>query len=163
MFPIFSTIGGYENFIIAFSCNPANINTDETLKTFESGLDYIKYSIESVDDLMHKQIRGKASNFKQSYKDILQLLEMKEKGKLKTTIIITMLDLYREHQREDFAALERACEGLDVYLYLKSEDTQWYRKVYHPTNSTHWSEFCRHPWMSMTIKSRYFLKEIEII
>ena len=36
---------------------------------------------------------------------------------------------------------------------MKSEDQQWYRGDYHGTNSIHWSEFCKHPWMSMTIKS----------
>ena len=40
-----------------------------------------------------------------------------------------------------------------MYLYLKSEDQQWYRKDYHGTQSVHWSECCKHPWMSMTIKS----------
>ena len=58
-------------------------------------------------------------------------------------------------------------------MYLKSEDQQWYRKdnslkdyledsgrevpsqekEFYGTNSIHWSEFCKHPWMSMTIKS----------
>ena len=42
---------------------------------------------------------------------------------------------------------------LDVYIYLKSEDQQWYRQDFHDTKSIHWSEFCKHPWMSMTIKS----------
>jgi radical SAM protein with 4Fe4S-binding SPASM domain len=136
-----------------FSCNPANISINNTLIIFENGLDYIKYSIESVDDLIHKQIRGKASNFTQSYRKILKILEMKEKDKLKTIIIITMLDLNRENQREDFEALKKAFEGLDVYIYMKSEDQQWYRKDHHGTCSIHWSEFCKHPWMSMTIKS----------
>ena len=44
-------------------------------------------------------------------------------------------------------------EDLDVYLYLKSEDQQWYRQDYHPTKSIHWSELCRHPWMTISIKS----------
>ena len=46
-----------------FSCNPANINMDRTIETFENGLGFVKYSIESVDDLRHKEVRGKASNF----------------------------------------------------------------------------------------------------
>ena len=62
-----------------FSCNPANINVKRTQEMFENGLDYIKYSMESVDDIRHKQIRGNASNFTESYWRILQLLEMKEK------------------------------------------------------------------------------------
>src|SRR5574341_853913 len=41
-----------------FSCNPANINTERTVKMFENGLDYIKFSLESVDDAKHKKVRG---------------------------------------------------------------------------------------------------------
>jgi len=136
-----------------FSCNPANINIDKTIQMFKNGLSYIKYSIESIDDLVHKQIRGKASNFSESYNKILQLLELKKKHGYKTVIIITMLDLNREGQKEEFKKLKEAFKGRDVYIYLKSEDQQWYREDFHGTESIHWSEFCQHPWMSMTIKS----------
>lgn len=136
-----------------FSCNPANIDIEKTIDMFRNGLDYIKYSIESVDDENHKMIRGEASNFTDSYKKILHLLEIKKEKNYKTTIIITMLDLNRTGQKEEFAKLRKAFEGLDVYIYLKSEDQQWYRQDFHGTQSIHWSEFCKHPWMSMTIKS----------
>ena len=136
-----------------FSCNPANINMDKTIGMFESGLDYIKYSIESTDDNLHKKVRGQASNFKESFDKICQLLELKEKHSYKTTVIITMLDLNRKTQEEDYSKLKEAFDGLDVYIYMKSEDQQWYREDHHGTKSVHWTEFCRHPWMSMTIKS----------
>jgi radical SAM protein with 4Fe4S-binding SPASM domain len=136
-----------------FSCNPANINIDKTIEMFESGLTYIKYSLESVDDVSHKQIRGFASNFTQSYEKINKLLSLKKEKGYKTTIIITMINLNRSNQKEEFALLRKAFEGKDVYIYLKSEDQQWYRKDFHGTDSVHWSEFCKHPWMSMSIKS----------
>jgi radical SAM protein with 4Fe4S-binding SPASM domain len=136
-----------------FSCNPANINVEKTVEMFENGLSFIKYSIESVDDASHRQIRGTASNFTKSYKKIAQLLDIKKKNKYQTTIIITMLDLNRKTQKEEFDLLRKAFEGLDVYIYLKSEDQQWYRQDFHGTKSIHWSEFCKHPWMSMTVKS----------
>lgn len=136
-----------------FSCNPSNINLELTYKMLDAGIDYIKYSIESVDDNEHKQIRGEASNFTDSYKKIKKVLEYKHDKKLNTTIVITMLDLNRTNQKEDYEKLLKAFEGLDVYIYLKSEDCQWYRKDYHGTKSIHWSEVCKHPWMTMTIKS----------
>lgn len=136
-----------------FSCNPANIDIERTIEMFENDLDYIKYSIETVDDALHKQIRGDASNFSESYERICRLLEIKKQRGFKTQIIITMLNLNRKDQAEDFRQLRAAFEGKDVYLYLKSEDQQWYRKDYHGTQSVHWGEFCKHPWMSMTIKS----------
>ena len=83
----------------------------------------------------------------------MQVLDYKHEKNLNTTIVITMLDLNRTHQKEDFDKLLKAFEGKDVYIYLKSEDCQWYRKDFHGTNSIHWSEICKHPWMTMTIKS----------
>lgn len=136
-----------------FSCNPANINIDMTIKMFKNGLDFIKYSIESVNDENHKKIRGEASNFTESYKKIVKLLKLKQEKKYKTTVIITMLDLNRVNQSEEYSKLKNEFKGLDVYIYLKSEDQQWYRKDFHGTCSVHWSEFCKHPWMSMTVKS----------
>ncbi len=136
-----------------FSCNPANIDMERTIEMFENGLGHIKYSIESVDDHRHKEIRGEASNFSKSYSEILRLLKLKKERGYVTKIVITMLDLNRETQQEDYRKLREAFEGCDVYLYLKSEDQQWYRKDFHGTQSVHWSECCKHPWMSMTIKS----------
>jgi len=81
------------------------------------------------------------------------MLELKKKYGYKTTIIITMLDLNRTNQKEEFNILKEKFKDQDVYIYLKSEDQQWYRQDPHGTHSIHWSEFCKHPWMSMTIKS----------
>ena len=136
-----------------FSCNPANIDFEKTIELFENGLTYIKYSIESVDDFIHKKIRGNASDFSNSYKKIIKLLEAKKKWGYPITIVITMLDLNRQTQHEEFQTLKKAFLNKDVYIYLKSEDQQWYRKDFHATKSIHWSEVCKHPWMSMTIKS----------
>ena len=123
------------HFYSYFSCNPANINLNRTFKMMDNGLDYIKYSIESVDDDIHKKIRGNASNFKSSYEKILQVLDYKHAHQLTTTIVITMLNLNRTHQIKDYQLLCDAFKDLDVYIYLKSEDQQWYRKEYHPTHS----------------------------
>ena len=142
-----------KRFLTYFSCNPANIDINRNLEMFENGLSYIKYSIETVDDVLHKKIRGKASNFSESYKRLLMLLEEKKKHNYKTTIIITMLNLHRSNQKDEFEKLSKAFEGLDVYIYLKSQDQQWYQDKSEKTKSVHWSEFCQHPWMSMTIKS----------
>ena len=136
-----------------FSCNPANINIDRTLAIFESGLGYIKYSIESVDDMRHKQIRGVASNFSDSYKKIIHLLDMKKEYNYKTTFVITMLDLANECQDKEFEDLKKSFAGRDVYVYLKSQDQKWYEGKKQPTKSIHWMEFCQFPWSSMTIKS----------
>jgi len=141
---------GFESY---FSCNPSNINVEKVTKMMKNGLSYIKFSIESVDDSLFKKIRGDKANFTNSYKKICELLSIKEKNSYDTVFVITMLDLNRKTQAEDYKKLKQVFTGKDVYLYLKSEDQLWYRQDYHQTKSIHWSEFCRHPWMSMTIKS----------
>lgn len=140
-------------FLSYFSCNPANMDVARTARMFESGLTYIKYSLETVNDTLHKQIRGKASDFSRSRARIFELLELKAKRGYRTTVVVTMLNLNRPGQAEDFERLRQAFAGADVYLYLKSEDQLWYRKDFHQTSSIHWSEMCQHPWMSMTVKS----------
>jgi radical SAM protein with 4Fe4S-binding SPASM domain len=136
-----------------FSCNPANINMERTIRTFENGLDYIKYSIESVDDLRHKEVRGQKSNFTESYKNILKLLDLKAQRNFKTTIVITMINLNKSWQQEEFEKLKDAFKGMDAYVYLKSQDQMWYEDNRQQTASIHWIEFCQFPWSSMTIKS----------
>jgi radical SAM protein with 4Fe4S-binding SPASM domain len=136
-----------------FSCNPANINMERTIRTFENGLDYIKYSIESVDDLRHKEVRGQKSNFTESYKNILNLLDLKVQRNFKTTIVITMINLNKSWQQEEFEKLKDAFKGMDAYVYLKSQDQMWYEDNRQQTASIHWMEFCQFPWSSMTIKS----------
>ena len=141
---------GFESY---FSCNPANIDRDAMERMMENGLTYIKYSIESTDDERFKSIRGERSNYTESYRDIDYLLSLKADRGLSTTVVITMLDLNFEDQEAEFEHLRAAFAGKDVYLYLKSEDQQWYREDYHGTQSIHWREICKHPWMSMTVKS----------
>lgn len=136
-----------------FSCNPANINIEMTEKMFKNGLGYIKYSVESVDDGRHKKIRGKASDFTQSFRKITELLELKRRHGYKTVIVITMLNLHYAEQEREFEKLKESFSGKDVYIYLKSQDQKWYQGVNVPTKSIHWTEFCQFPWSSMTIKS----------
>jgi len=142
-----------KGFMSYFSCNPANIDLDRTVSMLRNGLDFIKYSIETTDDTLHKKIRGADSDFSKSFKKIEKLLEIKKAEGIKTVVIITMLNLNRKDQKEDFERLKDAFKGKDVYIYLKSEDQQWYRREFHQTFSVHWGEYCQHPWMSMTVKS----------
>jgi hypothetical protein len=136
-----------------FSCNPANIDLERTIQTFENGLGYVKYSIESTDDMQHKAVRGQASNFTDAYRKIMALLDYKFKRGHKTVIVITMLDLNRPNQQEEYARLVEKFAGCDVYIYLKSQDQTWYEDNQAVTNSLHWIEPCQFPWSSMTIKS----------
>lgn len=136
-----------------FSCNPANINLEKTFEICSEGLAYIKFSVESVSDEEHKKIRGEESDFSTSFAKIKELYEMNQKNNNKTKIVITMLDLGKENQVEEFEKLKEAFADMDVYIYLKSQDQRWYQGKEKDTRSIHWLEFCQFPWSSMTIKS----------
>ena len=92
----------------------------------ENRLNYIKNSIEIVNDREHEDIRNEAFNFCESYENILRILSYKKKNNLSTTIVISMLNLNRKKQKQDYEVLTNAFKGLDVYIYLKSEDCKWY-------------------------------------
>jgi len=136
-----------------FSCNPMNINIERTAKLFEEGLGYIKFSIESINDLRHKKIRGEASDFTESFRKLAELLRIKKDRKYKTTVIITMLNLHGLAQEKEFLQLKDYFTDFDVYIYLKSQDQKWYSNGQQKTKSLHWIEFCQFPWSSMTVKS----------
>jgi radical SAM protein with 4Fe4S-binding SPASM domain len=142
-----------EGFETYFSCNPVNIDVEKNVEMFRNGLGYVKYSIDSVDDFVQKEIRGRASDFTQGYEKILRLLEEKDKRNYQTKIVITMIALEQAKGQEEFEKLKAAFEGTDVYIYLKSLDQQWYLDEQEQMNSIHWLEFCQFPWSSMTIKS----------
>ena len=136
-----------------FSCNPWNLSIEKGVELFEAGLDYIKFSTDSSDDFSIQQIRGKQANFSESYKKILTLLDIKEENGYRTEIVITMLDLNKQNQIEDYNRLCQKFENKNVYLYLKSQDQLWYDETGAKTRAVHWQEPCQFPWSSMTIKS----------
>lgn len=154
-----------------FSCNPANIDISKTIEIMDSGVSYIKYSFESTDDKVFKGIRGDCADFTEAFEKTQIILKEKIKQKFDTKIIITMIDVNGPNQQTEFNNLIKAFKDMNVYLYLKSEDQQWYRNDptlvnylkqenrdipetgFHGTSAIHWKEICKHPWMSMSIKS----------
>jgi len=137
-----------------FSCNPWNLkNIEVGRQLFEAGLDYIKFHTDSADDFSIQQIRGKQASFKNAFKNIKRLLDIKKENDYKTTIVITMLDLNRPNQKEDFEKLKKKFEGLDVYIYLKSQDQLWHDETGAIMKAIHWLEPCQFPWSTISIKS----------
>lgn len=131
-----------------FSCNPANIKLDRIEKTFENGLSYIKFS---VDSATNNPARG-LDNYLHDMEAIRLVLELKERRKYQTQIIVTMIDLGKRGQKKEYKTLQKAFEGTGVYLYLKSADQSWLTGK-EPPKSIHWREFCQFPWSSMSVNS----------
>lgn len=137
-----------------FSCNPWNLKSvDVGRQLFEAGLDYIKFSTDGADDFSIKQIRGTKADFSKSYQRLLELLDMKKENGYDATIVITMLDLNKPNQQEEFAKLKKKFEGKDVYIYLKSQDQLWFDETGAIMKGIHWLEPCQIPWSTISIKS----------
>ncbi len=139
-------------FATYFSCNPENINVDNVVEIFESGLDYFKLSIESVNDERQHNIRGGRSSYEDNLDKINQLLSHKKKSGYNTTIIVTMMNINTEDQENEFRQLVESLKGKDVYIYLKSRDNQWNLGTRNQTKAIHWLEFCHDPWSSMGLQ-----------
>lgn len=130
-----------------FSCNPANINLKRLNKIMSYGLSYIKFSIDSLSD----PARGR-DKFERDFASIMQVLEQKDINDYQTQVIITMIDLGKTGQTQEYAQLKQAFQDTGAYVYLKSLDQAWMLDKSRP-RSIHWSEFCQIPWSSMTINS----------
>jgi MoaA/NifB/PqqE/SkfB family radical SAM enzyme len=132
-----------------FSCNPVNVNNGRVKDCIHAGLGYIKYSVESTDDATFKSVRGERSDFNKSLDNIMDTLAIANK----TQIVVTMLDLNRNNQVDDFEKLREMFKGTNAYVYLKSQDQQWFDGSMQQNKSIHWSEPCKFPWSSMTINA----------
>jgi len=137
-----------------FSCVPANIRHKQICQLFESGLDYIKFAIDALDDQGQKAIRGKNNNFQKSFDSIIELIKYKDMNpNINTQIIITMLSFAEnEDQIEQFIKL---WSQYPVYYYIKSTDNRWYYQNSKRTkNRSHYiSQYCEFPWTSLTVMS----------
>lgn len=139
-----------------FSCVPANINVDKIKDLMESGLTVIKFSIDSLDDIEAKEIRGKKNNFTEAYEKIEEILKLKSEKKFKTKIVCTMLDLSTDEKsilkQKRFIELFK---NKDVFAYVKSLDNRWYNDLDEELqNKSHYdSQYCEFPWTSLTIMS----------
>jgi len=130
---------GFETY---FSCNPENLHPARAEMLCADGLSYIKFSIDSTS----KNIRGgrKTRNFVETVYSIINLKNYIERNKLKTKIIITMINL--EQAEEEWALLPEYFRKEDgYYVYRKSLNSQ--------AKSIHWSQLCFSPWYGCSIHS----------
>ena len=123
-----------------FSSHCANIDPEKAVSLFDRGLGYLKFSGDSF------QCNG-------FYKKMANLLKIKKIFGYKNKIIISMVDLRKPEQEEEWKRLNEVFCSEDVYLYRKSQDQRWYRDNKEESRALHWQEFCQFPWTSMSIQS----------
>lgn len=138
-----------------FSCVPANIEVDKCIEMMKAGAGHIKFAIDALDDETSKKIRGERNNFTDSYRKIMELIAAKKKdSSLKTTIVITMLQM---SDTNESAQMQRNFMKLwadkPVYAYVKSQDNRWYyeEKSALASKAHYETQYCEFPWYSLTV------------
>jgi len=139
-----------------FSCVPANINVEKIVQLMQAGLDVIKFSIDSLDDIEAKEIRGKHNNYTQAYEKIQEILKQRKELRLQTVVVCTMLELSTDES--SLAKQKKFLEifdNQDIFAYVKSLDNRWYNDLDEALqNKSHYaSQYCEFPWTSLTIMS----------
>ncbi|MFA6088651.1 MAG: SPASM domain-containing protein [Candidatus Woesearchaeota archaeon] len=134
-----------------FSCNPSNLKLDKIDSVFKSGLNFLKFSLESTDDTEQKRIRGNASNFTESCEKIFRILDKKHSKGYSTTLVISIIDI--NPKKDEFEKFQETFKNTDIYIYKKAQDCKWYKDNTNKLTSIHWLEFCQFPWSSMTVYS----------
>ncbi len=134
------------------SCNPSNINTKKIESLFQAGLNYIKFSIDSLSDEKMKEIRGPHANYNHSHRKIMQLLDIKEKEGYDSTIVVCMIKLSKKQNKEADKFLQ-TWKDKNVFSYIKSQDNQWYFQEQDNENAkSHYaSQYCEFPWTSLSV------------
>jgi len=138
-----------------FSCVPANIHVEKIASMMRSGLGAIKFSIDALDDMAQKKIRGEHSNFTEAYEKILKLIDIKAKDPaIKTEIVVMMVQLSSLETglqvAKDFV---RLWADKPVYTYVKSQDNRWYfdERSDIKCKSHYAFQYCEFPWTSLTV------------
>lgn len=137
-----------------FSCVPANANVAKAEELMRAGLTVLKFSIDAMDDEAQKNIRGKQSDFTQSYQNIMDILKLKEDKKYETLIVPTMISMSSTDESIDMQRkFVELWKGKDVYAYIKSQDNRWYFEDDDEVkNISHYEkQYCEYPWLALTI------------
>lgn len=139
-----------------FSCVPANINVEKISRLMEKGLTVLKFSIDSLDDMEAKEIRGRQNNYTEAYKKIEEVLKIKKDNGYKTKIVCTMLDLSTDEKSiQKQKRFIEIWKDKDVFAYVKSLDNRWYNDLDEKLqNKSHYeTQYCEFPWTSLTVMS----------
>jgi radical SAM protein with 4Fe4S-binding SPASM domain len=135
-----------------FSMNPVNIRLDKMKEFAEAGLDYLKFSLEGLDNetqMMYRKVTD--TDFNETLKKIFDTIELFEKGNYKTKIILTRLsfknDPVGDKEYLDF------WKQYPVMAYIKNQHNRWlYEEEKADENTAEYMQrYCEFPWASLSL------------
>lgn len=134
-----------------FSMNPVNIKLDKMKEYAEAGLDYIKFSLEGLDNetqLVYRKVVDKT--FNETLKKIFDTIELFKNGNYKTKIILTRLsfkpDPEGDKQYLDF------WKQYPVMVYIKNQHNRWlYEEDKAENTAEYMQRYCEFPWSSVSV------------
>jgi radical SAM protein with 4Fe4S-binding SPASM domain len=135
-----------------FSMNPVNIKLDKMKEFAEAGLDYLKFSLEGLDNetqLMYRRVVDK--DFNATLKKIFDTIELFEKGKYKTKVILTRLS-FKNDPEGDREYLD-FWKQYPVMVYIKNQHNRWlYEEEKADSNTAEYMQrYCEFPWSSVSV------------
>lgn len=137
------------------SCVPANLTVARAEALMQAGLTVLKVSIDGLNDEAMKAIRGPRNNFQESFRTVLDVLNLKKEKGFKTLIVPTMISFSESPEaREQHRRFLELWEGRDAWAYVKSQDNRWLyeEKDEKPVNRSHYAaQFCEQPWLALTV------------
>ena len=135
-----------------FSMNPVNIMLDRVRECAEAGLDYLKLSLEGLDNATQKMYRGVVDEtFDQTLQKIMDVIELLQKGNYKTKVIMTRLS-FHDDPEGDKAYLD-FWKQYPVMAYVKNQHNRWlYEEEQADRNSAEYMQrYCEFPWASLSV------------
>lgn len=135
-----------------FSMNPVNIKPEKMKEFAEAGLDYLKFSLEGLDNetqLMYRRVAD--PTFNETLKKIFDTIELFEKGNYKTKIILTRLS-FKNDPEGDKEYLD-FWKQYPVMAYIKNQHNRWLYEEEKADNNTaeYMQRYCEFPWSSVSV------------
>ncbi len=135
-----------------FSMNPVNIQVEKIEKLMEAGLDFIKFSLEGLDNETQQKYRGRVDkDFEITLDKIHKILGVKKDKGYKTTIILTKLDFKSNDPKSvEFISY---WEQFPVLAYIKNQHNRWLyqEEEVGPNTAEYMQRYCEFPWSSVSI------------
>lgn len=135
-----------------FSMNPVNISLEKIEKLMASGLGYLKFSLEGLDNATQLKYRGRIDDtIETTLSKIHSILKLKEEKGYKTVIILTKLNFIKDDPKaEEFMEYWK---NYPVMAYVKNQHNRWLYEEDEATENTaeYMQRYCEFPWSSVSI------------